>query len=324
MKLVTASQGQESTTFRLVAKFLNSHNLSGPCREVLIHAGVTLEHPSVSTLRASVLAGDWNVAEKALASCASNGLLDDIVYSDPPTLSWKLRGHSSHARKNGPSARTMHQLVLDSQSHCLYLLGGWSDTSFKRDFFQYNLETDHWTTLSTDVAYNGGPVTLVLHRMLWAADEGALYLVVPVFGQDIQKDGFLDHSNLSPELMTDWAHGFKRPLDYVKVDGFAVYRWDPAAPQQWKLITTLFPVGLLTFQELCCLITRPSSRLSKRSTTLRRGRRSFASQGSSTWFFILLHAPSTFAYRPPMSTTRTSLLRSRLCSKRLASPSKLG
>ncbi|KAH7108017.1 Muskelin N-terminus-domain-containing protein [Auriculariales sp. MPI-PUGE-AT-0066] len=201
---------REETSVRLVAKFLNARGLLALSNDVLAHAGLILEHSSVSTLRCAILSGDWSEAETALSSCATNHLFSHATQTNPLYITWST--------------------LIPGEDFATRRLEWYR---YLRDFWMYDISKNSWSMITRNIAWDGGPNHLHFHRLLWDANEEALYLVTPILDEESIKcctpDGFTMHHT--------W------PAEPIHVSAFVVYRWDSSKEHEWTLLGKTSPVS---------------------------------------------------------------------------------
>jgi hypothetical protein len=83
------------------------------------------------------------------------GFFDEFVSMQSYTAEWAQL--SVRTSEEVPGMRGGHQMVIDSTSDTIYLLGGWDGCTDLADFWKYNIETGRWTCISEDTAAEGGP-----------------------------------------------------------------------------------------------------------------------------------------------------------------------
>ena len=58
-----------------------------------------------------------------------------------------------------------HQMCIDTDSQCIYLLGGWDGNEDLADFWMFNIHNETWKLLSSDTEEDGGPCARSCHKM---------------------------------------------------------------------------------------------------------------------------------------------------------------
>ncbi|OWA52837.1 Muskelin [Hypsibius exemplaris] len=74
-------------------------------------------------------------------------------------------------QEDGPSARSCHKMVIDSDNQTIFVIGRFLDgpartgEPLKNDFFMYDILRKRWTQLSSDTFAEGGPKVLYDHQV---------------------------------------------------------------------------------------------------------------------------------------------------------------
>lgn len=74
-----------------------------------------------------------------------------------------------------PGMRGGHQMVIDTDTQQIYLLGGWDGMSDLADFWVYSVETGQWLCLSRNTELDGGPCARSCHKMCLDKDRKLIY-----------------------------------------------------------------------------------------------------------------------------------------------------
>ncbi|CAO3593221.1 unnamed protein product [Absidia cylindrospora] len=96
---------------------------------------------------------------------------------------WYLISNDT-SRQRGPSARSCHQICLDTASKSIFVFGRVTDSrtqnnsaeNLQADFYRYYIESNHWEKLFDHTAAHGGPELVFDHQMCVDAASGILYV----------------------------------------------------------------------------------------------------------------------------------------------------
>lgn len=107
--------------------------------------------------------------------------LADMWAFDPTDNSWTLLSADVEAQ-GGPCGRSCHKAVLHTETHQLYVLGRYLDPERRDplnlpcDFFRFDLNTNHWTRISSNVRAEGGPGCIYDHQMVVDEDDNCIWV----------------------------------------------------------------------------------------------------------------------------------------------------
>jgi muskelin len=76
-----------------------------------------------------------------------------------------------------PSPRGGHQLIWDSNSQRLFLLGGWDGKKDLGDFWSFDPISSSWTLLSMNAEKEGGPSPRSCHKAVLHSDSANIYVL---------------------------------------------------------------------------------------------------------------------------------------------------
>ncbi|XP_001361411.1 muskelin isoform X1 [Drosophila pseudoobscura] len=126
---------------------------------------VKLEHPLISELhKYLVVQGDFEKAERFIAECIDEGLMDEYLYKQDYKHNWHMKHTESEVK---PGTRGGHQLVVDAKKRLIYLYGGWDGYQDLSDLWVYKIEEDEWTLLCERSEQSGGPTPRSCHKMIF-------------------------------------------------------------------------------------------------------------------------------------------------------------
>ncbi|ALC41608.1 muskelin, partial [Drosophila busckii] len=126
---------------------------------------VRLEHTLISELhKYLVVDGDFEGAERFIADCIDEGLMDDYLNKKDYKHTWQIKYTLSDVK---PGNRGGHQLVVDAKKRLIYLYGGWDGYQDLSDLWLYNIELDEWTLLCERSELVNGPTPRSCHKMIF-------------------------------------------------------------------------------------------------------------------------------------------------------------
>ena len=76
-----------------------------------------------------------------------------------------------------PGMRGGHQMIIDTETQTVYLLGGWDGMVDLPDFWSYNVETMQWVCLSRDAEQANGPSARSCHKMCLDSRRKLIYTI---------------------------------------------------------------------------------------------------------------------------------------------------
>ncbi|KAH8375385.1 hypothetical protein KR200_002878 [Drosophila serrata] len=126
---------------------------------------VQLEHPLISELhKCLVLQGDFEKAERFIAECIDEGLMDEYLHKQDYKHSWHIKNTESEIK---PGNRGGHQLVVDAKKRLIYLYGGWDGYQDLSDLWVYNIDDDDWSLVCERSELGNGPTPRSCHKMVF-------------------------------------------------------------------------------------------------------------------------------------------------------------
>ncbi|XP_034135875.1 muskelin isoform X2 [Drosophila guanche] len=126
---------------------------------------VKLEHPLISELhKYLVVQGDFEKAERFIAECIDEGLMDEYLYKQDYKHTWHMKYTESETK---PGNRGGHQLVVDAKKRLIYLYGGWDGYQDLSDLWVYKIEDDEWRLLCERSEQSSGPTPRSCHKMIF-------------------------------------------------------------------------------------------------------------------------------------------------------------
>ncbi|XP_064543793.1 muskelin [Drosophila montana] len=126
---------------------------------------VRLEHPLISELhKYLVVQGDFERAERFIAECIDEGLMDEYLNKQDYKHTWHMKYTESEIK---PGNRGGHQLVVDAKKRLIYLYGGWDGYQDLSDLWVYNIELDEWNLLCERSESSNGPTPRSCHKIIF-------------------------------------------------------------------------------------------------------------------------------------------------------------
>ncbi|KAH8400886.1 hypothetical protein KR009_001632 [Drosophila setifemur] len=140
------------------------HPLISELHKYLVRSNLSYVRSWFYNLYLQVVQGDFEKAERFIAECIDEGLMDEYLHKQDYKHSWHMKHTESEIK---PGNRGGHQLVVDSKKRLIYLYGGWDGYQDLSDLWVYNIDEDEWSLLCERSELSSGPTPRSCHKMVF-------------------------------------------------------------------------------------------------------------------------------------------------------------
>ncbi|CAG8469113.1 3784_t:CDS:10 [Funneliformis caledonium] len=183
---------RENEAIRLCLKHFRQRNYLDAFNSLQSRTNLLLEDPFLTELYTQlVMNGDFQVVEERVSNALEKGLFEEYIRSHAYKHQW-TKIDATNIDGDSPCMRGGHQMCIDVEAGCIYLLGGWNGADNLSDFWVYNVNTKIWTLISSDTKVQGGPGPRSNHKICLDPDNKQIYVLGRFIGRDMRANANYD------------------------------------------------------------------------------------------------------------------------------------